>query len=212
MPQSSKMKLDLHVTAGAAMRLDRVRPAEGPTDHELVLAYQRTADADERRRLAAELLGRYRRRVLIWCRRLIRDPEAAEDLAQDALLGALRSLDAYRDQGTFGAWLFMVTRNRCLSELRRRRVPLADAAVVELIADHGPGPDQDLERKRLGDDLTALLQEVLDQQEQDAIWLRCWEGLSVEVITQRLGITEVSGARGVLQRARRKLRRALEPS
>ncbi len=179
------------------------------TDQDLVLAYQRAPESDAGGQAAEELLRRYRRRVLVWCRRLIRDPDVAEDLAHDALLSALRSLLAYRDRGDFGAWLFMVTRNRCLSELRRRRVPLADAALLELVADAGPRPDQELERKLLGGDLVALLRETLDPVEQDALWLRCFEGLPVEVITRRLEITESTGARAVLQRARRKLRRKL---
>jgi DNA-directed RNA polymerase specialized sigma24 family protein len=41
------------------------------------------------------------------------------------------------------------------------------------------------------------------------LWLRCFEKVPVDEITRMLGITEASGARGVLQRARRRLRAAL---
>jgi RNA polymerase sigma-70 factor (ECF subfamily) len=210
----------LFVTTGAAMHFPRKRcsqcaddlgggSAADSSDRELLRAYQSAPAADAGRRAVALLLGRYRRRVLVWCRRLIRDADRAEDLAHDSLLAALRSLDRYQEQGEFGAWLFMITRRRCLSELRRRRLPLADEAVLELISDSAARPDEDLERKGLGADLERLLRENLDPLEQDAVWLRCYEGLSVNVITQRLAITESSGARAVLQRARRKLRRAL---
>ena len=101
-------------------------------------------------------------------------------------------------------------RNRCLSELRRRRVPMAEEAVLELIADGGPGPDEELERRLAARDMLQFVADTLDRQEQDALMLRCWEGLPVEVITRRLGLTEAAGARAVLQRARRKLRAALD--
>ncbi len=187
------------------MRVDRVTA----TDHELVLAYQRSPESAPGRRAAELLLDRYRRRVLLWCRRLIHDPDLAEDLAHDALLGALRSLPAYHDHGDFASWLFMVTRNRCLSELRRRRLAFVDGTQLERLADRGPRPDQVYERKVLGGSLERLLRDALDPVERDALWLRCWEGLPVSVITRQLHITEATGARAVLQRARRKLRRAM---
>jgi RNA polymerase sigma-70 factor (ECF subfamily) len=190
--------------------------AEGPSggaigadDRDLVRIYQRDPDSPAGRAAAAQLLARYRRRVLAWCWRLVQDHESALDLAQDVLLIVWRKLAAYDERGQFGAWVFMVTRNRCLSELRRRRLPLADEAVVDLVVDRGPRPDEELERKLLGQDLERLVAETLTPLEQDALWLRCFEGLPVDAITARLGITEKTGARAVLQRARRKLRAVL---
>ena len=48
-----------------------------------------------------------------------------------------------------------------------------------------------------------------DAREQEAIYLRCFERLPVDEITSLLSITGASGARGLLQSARRKLRAAL---
>jgi len=174
-----------------------------------VLAYQRDPAGEEGRRAVALLLERYRRRVLAWCWQVVRDRDAALDLAQDVLVSAYRKLGDYRDDDRFGCWLFTIARHRCLSELRRRRAPLADEAVLELLADPSPRPDEQLERKLDEETVLRLVKERLTTLEQDALWLRCYEGLPVEVITRRLGITEASGARAVLQRARRKLRAAL---
>jgi DNA-directed RNA polymerase specialized sigma24 family protein len=55
-----------------------------------------------------------------------------------------------------------------------------------------------------------LLDETLEPVERSAIWLRCFENLPVDEITQVLKLEGASGARGVLQAARRKLRSALE--
>ncbi|MFO7609284.1 MAG: sigma-70 family RNA polymerase sigma factor [Candidatus Krumholzibacteriia bacterium] len=183
---------------------------DGGSDEALVRAFQRDPEGEAGRQAASRLLARYRPRVLAWCWRTLGDREAALDTAQEVLLSAWRSLPRYREDDRFGAWLFTIARNRCLSELRRRRVPMAEEAVLDLIADEGPGPDEALERRLAAQDMLRFVAATLDRQEQDALMLRCWEGLPVEVITRRLGLDEASGARVVLQRARRKLRAALE--
>ena len=57
--------------------------------------------------------------------------------------------------------------------------------------------------------MQALLRDHLSPLEQEAIWLRCFEGLPVPEVTRLLGLTHASGARSVLQSAREKLRTAL---
>lgn len=183
---------------------------DGDTDRPLVTAYQRDPAGEAGRQAASRLLSRYRERVLVWCWRIIGDRDAALDLAQEVMLSAFERLRDYEHDGRFGAWLFTIARHRCLSELRRRRVPLAENAVLELIADTAPAPDEALQRRLAAEDLLDLVRNTLTTEEQDALWLRCYEGLPVEVITQRLALDQKTGARGVLQRARRKLRAALQ--
>jgi DNA-directed RNA polymerase specialized sigma24 family protein len=78
------------------------------------------------------------------------------------------------------------------------------------VADRRPTPDRELEERLDEAALLDLIAGHLTQQEQDALWLRCMERMSVEEITRLLDIQEQSGARAVLQRARRRLRAALE--
>jgi len=182
----------------------------GDADQVLVTAYQQDPDSEVGLQAASDLLARYRERVLIWCWRVVGERELALDLAQEVLISAYGRLEDYHHDGRFGAWLFTIARHRCLSELRRRRVPLADDAVLELVADTSPGPDEAYERRTDSQELFELVRDTLTPLEQDAVWLRCHEGLPVELITCRLGINEGTGARAVLQRARRKLRSALE--
>jgi len=70
-------------------------------------------------------------------------------------------------------------------------------------------PYQALEDKLTEAALLELIEQHLEPVEQKALWLRCMERLSVNAITTLLEIRENSGARAVLQRARRKLRVAL---
>lgn len=172
----------------------------------------RNPESAESRRAASELLARYQRRVYVWCLRLTRDHEQACDLAQDVLLTAYRKLATFEGRSGFSSWLFVVTRNRCLSALRRPSLWTEGDEALAHVPDPRPEPDRDLEERLDEEALLHLIQRELEPLEQEAVWMRCVERMPVEEITTLLRITSASGARGVLQRARRKLEAALARS
>jgi RNA polymerase sigma factor (sigma-70 family) len=51
---------------------------------------------------------------------LMKERQAAEDIAQEAFMTAFRKLDTFRG-GSFRAWLLRITKNLCYDELRRRK-------------------------------------------------------------------------------------------
>lgn len=157
---------------------------------------------------AAELFGRYHTRVYAWCRRYRRDPEQALDLAQDVLLTAWRSLATWEGKAPFGGWLFVVTHHACLRAARARPLARDEDCELEDLPDPRPDPASDLEDRQEREALLALVRQNLDPQEQRAVWLRCAEHMPVDEITRVLGLHSASGARGMLQTARRKLKAA----
>lgn len=186
-----------------------VSGAGEPSDEALARLASETPGSPEAAGAAATLLGRYQRRVYIWCFRFVREHEQASDLAQDVLLSAYRNLASYRGRAKFFSWIFAIARNRCLNATRRpslisyeEREPTGD----------GPDPLEELEAKQDVERLWGLVKARLDPLEQEALYLRCFEHMPVESITTVLKIEESTGARAVLQRARRKLRAALKPS
>ncbi len=50
-------------------------------------------------------------------------PEA-EDVLQEAFCEAFRRLDTFRFESTFGAWLKRIVVNRCINELKRKKIEL----------------------------------------------------------------------------------------
>lgn len=60
-------------------------------------------------------------RLLALARRMLGEHHAAEDAVQDACLRAFTALDRYRGEASMGTWLYRITANVCLDELRRRR-------------------------------------------------------------------------------------------
>ena len=51
---------------------------------------------------------------------LVRDPETAEDVTQDAFLLAYRSLGRFRGQAKFSTWLYRIARNCAVDAIRGR--------------------------------------------------------------------------------------------
>ncbi len=178
-------------------------------DHELLRVAQGDADAARRRAAATELVRRYSDAVYLWCFRYTRDSERALDLSQDVLATVWEKIGTFEGRSKFSSWLFSVTRNRCIDASRRVDL-LADEFELSEIRDPSPLPDAMLEGEHDEDWLLRTIRTELEPQEQQAIWLRCVERMPVDDVTRILGVDGSSGARAVLQRARRKLRAALD--
>jgi len=180
----------------------------GTADDALLAQARNDPNSADARRSVGELLSRYRRPVYLWCFRYVRDHERALDMTQDVLLSAYRRLPEFEGRSAFSSWLFVIARNRCLNEMRNdaRR----DATDPDTLFDDAVSFDERIDAEMRGERLLTLAARVLDATEQKAIWLRYSEQLAVEDITALLGLDQKSGARTVLQRARRKLRAALE--
>ena len=85
-----------------------------------------------------------------------------------------------------------------------------EVAEVDDFESGDPSIEERLEREMEGRRVVDAAARVLDATEQRAVWLRYSERMPVEEITVLLNLDQKSGARAVLQRARRKLRAALE--
>lgn len=185
------------------------RRFEALADGELLRLAQSGRGTPEGSHAASALLERYQDRVYVWCLRLTRDHDQALDMAQDVLVNAYRRLDTFEGRSGFSSWLFVIARNRCLSELRRPSPLWENDDAIDAIADPGEKPDEELERRLDEEAILELIRRHLDPVEREALWLRCYEGIPVDEITRVLRIEASTGARSVIQRARRKLRAAL---
>ncbi len=179
-------------------------------DEDLVRIVQADPTSERARVAAGTLFGRYHRQTYLWCYRMVKDHDTAMDVAQDAMLDALRGLPSFEARSRFSSWMFTVARRRCLTALRRRSLVRDEDADPDALGSRGPGPEAELLEKEGERAFERLLLEHLEPLEQDAIWMRCVEELPVDEITRLLRLEGASGARGVLQSARRKLRQALE--
>jgi RNA polymerase sigma-70 factor, ECF subfamily len=185
---------------------------EGLSDEQLVRLTRSDLASSQGRRAAEALLMRWRERLYLWCFRLVRDRERALDLTQECLIRAYRGLPSFGERAAFSSWLFAIARNRCLSALRER--PLRHDPDIDVggLTALQCGPEETAEHRVDLERVMRTMEDALAPLERQALWLRAYEGMQVEEITRLLGLDGPSGARGLLQRARRKLRAALGES
>ncbi len=67
------------------------------------------------------LYRKYERRVYRQCYRMLGNPEDAEDLTQEVFLQLFRKAHTFRGEANFSTWLYRLTVNMVLMQLRRRR-------------------------------------------------------------------------------------------
>lgn len=156
----------------------------------------------------AALVDRHQARVLRLATHLLRDADAARDVAQDAFLRAFRSLPGFRQDRSFANWLLQITVNAARDHQSRLAPwllrPLDAGAEVQAAG------DLDLEVSQAV--VVARIQSLLDQlspREREVFTLRDLEGLEVDEIADVLGL-EAPTVRRHLARARLRLRDLLE--
>jgi len=187
----------------------RLRIDPSVDDGELLRIACDDGDPARRNEAATALLLRYRDSVYLWCFRYTRNHDRALDLSQDVMVSAWQKIGSFEGRSKFSSWLFSITRNRCIDASRRIDI-LADETISDHHPDPAPRPDEMVTGEGNEDWLLDLIRTELDPEEQSAIWLRCVERMPVEEITTVLGVSGSSGARALLQRARRKLRAAMD--
>lgn len=85
----------------------------------------------------------YQARVYNLALRILGDPAAASDAAQEAFISGFKNLRGYRG-GSFRAWMLRIVTNACYDELRRNKRRPA-TSLEDLISDpDGPEPEDSL--------------------------------------------------------------------
>lgn len=181
----------------------------------LIRAAQRgDADAFER------LVRAYDQSVLRIAMNLLRSPDEARDVYQEAFLKIFRNLRQFRFDCSFHTWLYRVVTNVCFDHLRRRKVRKEESTVVDTpdgLVDQvtqieEPGavanPERQTWNRELSAGITAALEE-LTPRERMVFELRHYEGLRLRAIGEILGTSE-EAAKNCLFRATQKMRTRLE--
>jgi RNA polymerase sigma-70 factor (ECF subfamily) len=136
---------------------------------------------------------------------IVHDAQAAEDIAQEAMLAAVRSIDGFDRRRPFRPWLHRIVVNRSLDWLRARaRRPEVSVEVAGAPAETGADPGAGA----LSDELMRALAE-LDPDERALIVLRHLLGYRSPELARMLGLP-AGTVRTRLARALRRVRERLE--
>ncbi|HXM94574.1 MAG TPA: sigma-70 family RNA polymerase sigma factor [Candidatus Dormibacteraeota bacterium] len=182
------------------------------------------AEAQTGSRAAFEdLVRRYDRDVLRLALNLMKRPEDARDVYQEAFLKVYRNLHRFRFECSFYTWLYRIVTNVCLDHLRRRQARPEDQAPELGSTHHGEGPTDFFERQRedrptldpercfFGKEIgtrIALAMDRLSPRERVVFEMKHYQGLKLRAIGDMLGTSEET-VKNSLFRATRKLRNEL---
>jgi RNA polymerase sigma-70 factor (ECF subfamily) len=165
------------------------------------------------------LVHSYDQAVLRLALNLVRSPEDASDIYQEAFLRVYRNLNTFRFDCSFHTWLYRIVTNLCVDHLRKRKVRREESTVVEttegsvnrMDAVQEERAELNPERKLMSSQLNRRIREVLGEltpRERMVFELRHYQGMRLRAIGEVLGTTE-EAAKNCLFRATQKMRAAL---
>jgi len=154
-----------------------------------------------------EVFAAYRNPVYKTCRRLTGNDAAADDLTQQVLMTAWDKLPNYRAEAKFSTWLYGIVLNVWRNKQRKRRELLYTDGVFE-VGDPAVGVMSQLQRQEREQVFRDVCEESLEADEQQIVYLRYARSMPRGEIESLLKL-EKGRVRVVLQRATRKLERAL---
>ena len=160
----------------------------------------------------AELVNRYRDKIISFLYRYMHDMDAAEDLAQEAFFKVYLKKDSYKETFKFSTWLFTIASNLAKTELRKlkRRKTSSISDINEDGTSENIFIDEDNIEKSSNNE-SKLLQKALSELEHDykiIIILREIQELSYDIISKILQLP-LGTVKSRLNRGKLKLREIL---
>lgn len=181
-------------------------------DVALMLAFQKGDKA-----AFEKLMGKHYKRVFNIAYRFLSNREAADDLAQEVFLKVYKAASSYKPQAKFQTWLYQITKNVCLNELRKHRGQTVsldetfagdEGELTRQIADrHAVNPLENLEAQ----DIALIVKEAIEtlpDNQRMAVILRRFENLSYEDIAKTMDCS-LEAVKSLLSRAKENLKKKL---
>lgn len=172
------------------------------TDQELLSRYYDVHD----NRLLGILLQRYTMLLLGVCMKYLKNEEAAKDAVQQVFLKVIHELQRYRVQ-YFKSWLYMIARNHCLMQLRKRGEKYMDNINENIIAEETLLSNQ-LEKEQLLTLIEISLTELSSEQ-QTCINLFYIDKKSYQQISEKTGYSLMQ-VKSYIQNGKRNLKLLVE--
>ncbi|MCI5549957.1 MAG: sigma-70 family RNA polymerase sigma factor [Clostridiales bacterium] len=159
-----------------------------------------------------ELMQSHESRIYAIALRMMGNREDAQDCAQEAMVRIYRAMGSFKGQSALATWIYRITMNTCLDELRRRKarkVTSLDSLVDNgwSPTDTGDTPEEHGLRVEKQNALNQAIQSLPDDM-RAAIILRDVKGYSYDEIASILD-ANVGTIKSRISRGREKLREIL---
>ena len=159
-----------------------------------------------------ELMQSHESRIYAIALRMMGNREDAQDCAQEAMVRIYRAMGSFKGQSALATWIYRITMNPCLADLRRRKarkVTSLDSLVDNgwSPTDTGDTPEEHGLRVEKQNALNQAIQSLPDDM-RAAIILRDVKGYSYDEIASILD-ANVGTIKSRISRGREKLREIL---
>lgn len=161
------------------------------------------------------LLRRYQPQIYRFGMKMCRRPEDAQEVLQDTLLAAARTVRGFRGASSVSTWLYTIARSFCIKRRRRGRYAPefmsleSEAPEARAAADPASGPEQALADREIAAALDAAIA-ALGREYREVLVLRDVEGLPAAEVAEITGMS-VAAVKSRLHRARAAVRDRLAP-
>lgn len=149
------------------------------------------------------LYNQYSKAMYNLAYRMMNNREDAEDILQETFVECFRNIGSFRYESTFGAWLKSILINKCINQIRKKKVELVLTETLPAIAEeeeHEPIYSTEAVFRGI---------EQLPDGYRIILTLYLLEGYDHSEIAQITGISE-STSKSQYSRAREKLRNILK--
>ncbi len=187
-------------------RFLRTKAVSASSDEELLAKYRHSGEA----RYLGQLYERYLPMVYGICLHFLRDAHAAEDAVMGIYEELVRKVPLHRVE-VFRGWLYVLARNYCLMELRRKKRAPTDYHPPQDISHYDaavPAEEFELSPSADSEHLHRCLQRLPEKQRLCLQWFY-FEDRSYRAIAEALS-EEVGRIRSYIQNGRRNLRLCVE--
>ena len=165
-----------------------------------------TWDRDTAGPFVEGLFARHHGEIYAYLLRMVRDPEMAADMTQDAFVKAYRAYEALEKPENARAWLYQIAHRVALDEIRRRKIVRFLPWTGESKAS-SPSAEHLAMELRLSGPLERALARIPERQRAALLMAELHDLTGLE-LAAALGVSHVA-ARALLTRARQNLREAL---
>ena len=165
-----------------------------------------------------ELIEGYQRKIFNIALRIIGNYDDANDLAQEVLIRIYKSIGNFKEQSSFSTWIYRITTNVCLDDIRKRKnrkvisldeeIRVEDGEMQRQIVSNDPLPEDTAERGELRELVNGAIRS-LSEEHRLVIVLRDLQGFSYEEIARILKCPEGT-VKSRINRARMALKNVLQ--
>lgn len=165
----------------------------------------------------SEVIQRYQSQIYRFGMKMCRNHEDAEDVLQETLLAAARTIKGFRGASSMSTWFYSIARSFCIKKRRKSKFAPAHEASLEqdvardvrALEDPGRTPEEHAQASQLEQALQGAI-ESLDPKYREILILRDVEGLTAPEVSEVTGLS-IAAVKSRLHRARAQLRDTLAP-